>query len=205
VATAAKPGDTADTPSPSPAPSPAPPQDADRAAGLVRGRWDALVVFLILGSLALVFYIAVTTYRASTTDTAAVLGTVIPAIGTVGAAAFGVATGVRAGQQAGAQQADEARRRADEQQEAARRQQQALLRLVPTSTKLAEQIAALTQVLYKASESPSGKGTMTIGPPGPRPLSPDDPRVQHIDPVILDEMQIAAAQIADGLDRALNR
>jgi type IV secretory pathway TrbL component len=172
-------------------------------AGMARDRWDALVVLLILATLALVFYIAVTTYRASTTDAAAVLGTVIPAIGTVGAAAFGVATGVRAGQQTGAQQANDALRRAAEQEQVARRQQQAMARLVPISNELAKQISAITQTLYKASQSPPGKGTLIIAPPSPAQMTADDRGVQHIDPVMLDEMQIAAAQIATGLDSAL--
>jgi hypothetical protein len=118
--------DTSGPPGPLPGPAPAPPpQPPPQDSGMMaRDRWDALVVLLILATLALVFYIAVTTYRASTADAAAVLGTVIPAIGTVGAAAFGVATGVRAGQQTGGQQANDAFRRAAEQEQVAARRQQ---------------------------------------------------------------------------------
>jgi hypothetical protein len=189
-------------PAPGPLPPP-PPEGSERAGGLVRSGWDALVVLLILTALALVFYIAVSNYRTSTTDAAAVLGAVIPAIATVGAAAFGVATGVRAGQQAGTQQATAALRHADELEQVTRRQQQAMLRLVPISSKLADQLSAMSQQLYKASYSPPGKGTLTIGPPSMGPAAPDDERVQHIDPATLDEMQVAAGQIAAVIDSAL--
>jgi hypothetical protein len=44
---------------------------------------------------------------------------------------------------------------------------------------------------------------MIIAPPSPAQMTAGDRGVQHIDPVMLDEMQVAAAQIATGLDSAL--
>lgn len=73
-----------------------------------RNGWDALIILLVLGALAGVFYMALFAYRNDTCSVTGVLGTIVPAIAAIGAAAYGVT----AGQQAGAAQAAAADSRA---------------------------------------------------------------------------------------------
>jgi hypothetical protein len=152
--------------------------------------FDVLIVLMILAALVFVFFIALTTYRGNITNASAVLGAIVPAIGTVAAAAFGVAAGVRAGTQAGNVQAAAADQRADQNQQIAQRQQQAIASMAPTVSTLAQKVADMSDKVHAAAASKPGDRMLSLGAPG----GPPDQAVQ-IDPSDLETMRASAAEV----------
>jgi hypothetical protein len=69
---------------------------ANSAAGQKVTGWHFLIVLTVLGSLVLIVWIAINRYSVAA-DAAAVLGTIIPAIAAIGAAAFGIPLAYQSG------------------------------------------------------------------------------------------------------------
>lgn len=120
---------------------------------MVRNAWDALIVVFVLGTIALVFFLALDAYPQSPCDITGVLGAVVPAIAAVGGAAFGVATGVRAGQQAGSLAVAEAKDRAADEQRRRETLQQAAAELPSVHARLRGQV----EQFERAARSPRAR------------------------------------------------
>jgi hypothetical protein len=70
---------------------------ADPPKSPVRSGLDVLLVVVILGALVALTVFVVTHYKGQSTDAATILGIVVPAFATIGAAAFGITVAYSAG------------------------------------------------------------------------------------------------------------
>jgi hypothetical protein len=107
--------------------------------GLKVTGWHSLIVLAVLGSLVLIVWMAIDSYSEAT-DSAAVLGTVIPAIAAIGAAAFGIPLAYQTGK-AGKEEAVQ-KANSDGKKEAVRR----IRDKFPQESQLASMGAGATQL-----------------------------------------------------------
>jgi hypothetical protein len=79
----------------------------------MRSGWDVLLLLLVLAALSGLTIYLVDHFGTDTEKAGAILGIVVPAIATIGAAIFGVTVGCSAGNRAGKAQVETARAKAE--------------------------------------------------------------------------------------------
>lgn len=168
-----------------------PPEPAKASSPTV---WSAIVALVIMGALVAILAITTNAYPTAS-DAASILGVVIPALVSLGAAAFGVAVaynavGGKATAEAGKVEAEV------KQQSAEGEKQQAVAAAQSTATDAMSELKALethlqriVQPLKEASTSPVGESDLLLQPPGQvAPVKVRD------DDIVSAKASIAAAQ-----------
>jgi uncharacterized membrane protein YqiK len=168
--------------------SPEPPKGASPTV------WSAVVALVIMGALVAILAIVTNAYPAAS-DAASILGVVIPALVSLGAAAFGVAVAYNAVSGKGTAEAGQAQAEA-KQQSAEGEKQQAVAVVQSTATGAINELKALettlqriVQPLKEASTSPVGEPDLLLQPAGQAaPVKVRD------DDIVNAKASIAAAQ-----------
>jgi hypothetical protein len=126
---------------------------------VMRSGWDVLLLFLVLAALSGLTIFLVDHFGTDTEKAGAILGIVVPAIATIGAAIFGVTVGYSAGNRAGKAEGEEGKQVAVD---SARRDVGAAALGRPLA-EAEEGLEAIVQTLIRRGRSPAGKEALVFG------------------------------------------
>jgi parvulin-like peptidyl-prolyl isomerase len=148
--------------------NPTPPEQPKAASPTV---WSAVVALVIMGALVAILAITANAYPTAS-DAASILGVVVPALVSLGAAAFGVAVAYNAVSGKSTAEAGKVEAQA-KQLSAEGEKQQAVTVAQSTATDAMSELKALetalqriVQPLKEASTSPVGEADLLLQPPG---------------------------------------